>query len=78
MLVLFTDGITEANNSANELYGNDRLRTSLETERGSPKAESVVNAIADDVRRFAGDAPQSDDQTMLAVRYCGPAGKSQP
>jgi sigma-B regulation protein RsbU (phosphoserine phosphatase) len=78
MLVLFTDGITEATNPENELYGDDRLRTSLETERHSPRAESVISAIADDVRRFAGNAPQSDDQTMLVVRYRGPAGKNQP
>ena len=45
---------------------------SLETIRQLSRAESVVNAIAGDVRRFAGNAPQSDDQTMLVLRYHGP------
>ena len=71
-LLLFTDGITEATNAEDELYGDDRLMASLETIRQLSRAESVVNAIAGDVRRFAGNAPQSDDQTMLVLRYHGP------
>ncbi len=76
-LLLFTDGITEATNAEDELYGDDRLMASLETIRQLSRAESVVNAIAGDVRRFAGNAPQSDDQTMLVVRYHGPLGVHQ-
>jgi serine phosphatase RsbU (regulator of sigma subunit) len=76
-LVLFTDGITEATNPENELYGEDRLAASLETHRKLTRAESVVNAIAGDVRRFVGNAPQSDDQAMLVVRYNGSVGVAQ-
>ncbi|HET9264672.1 MAG TPA: SpoIIE family protein phosphatase [Vicinamibacterales bacterium] len=70
-LVLFTDGITEATNSADELYGDDRLRASLDGHRAA-RAAGIVSETAADVRRFAGGAPQSDDQTMLVVRYHGP------
>ena len=76
-LVLFTDGITEATNSADELYGDDRLRPLLETQRDLACAESIVNAIADDVHRFVGTAPQADDETMLVVRYRGSGGVDQ-
>ena len=72
-LVLFTDGISEATNREDELYGDNRLRASAETHGHLPRAESVVAAIAEDVRRFVGNAPQADDQTMLVMRYRGAA-----
>jgi serine phosphatase RsbU (regulator of sigma subunit) len=75
-LVLFTDGITEATNPQEELYGDDRLRTALETHQPA-RAASVVKVIADDVRQFVGSAPQSDDLTMLVVRYRGPVEVDQ-
>jgi serine phosphatase RsbU (regulator of sigma subunit) len=75
-LVLFTDGITEATNSADELYGDDRLRASLDGHRLA-RAAGIVSETAADVRRFVGDAPQSDDQTMLVVRYRGPGDVNQ-
>ena len=76
-LVMFTDGITEATNSEDDLYGDDRLRESLETHPQPARAKSIVNAIAADVRRFVGNAPQSDDQTIVVVRYHGPGGIDQ-
>jgi serine phosphatase RsbU (regulator of sigma subunit) len=78
MLLLFTDGITEATDAQDELYGDDRLAASLETHRQLARAEFVVDAIAGDVRRFVGSAPQSDDLTMLVMRYHGPVGVDQP
>ena len=45
--------------------------------RQPARAKSIVNAIAADVGRFVGNAPQSDDQTMLVVRYHGPDGIDQ-
>jgi sigma-B regulation protein RsbU (phosphoserine phosphatase) len=70
-LVLFTDGITEATNEQEELYGDDRLKAALETREQLPRAKSVVERIAADVRQFVSNAPQSDDLTMLVVRYRG-------
>ena len=76
-LVMFTDGITEATNSADELYGDDRLRALLETHPQPARAESIVNAIAADVGRFVGNAPQSDDQT-IARRAIPRPGRDRP
>ena len=67
---VYTDGIPEATNADNELYGTDRLLDVLNgTEDESP--EGVLNAVNASVRTFAGDAPQFDDETMLCVEYRG-------
>ena len=70
-LVLFTDGITEATNAANEVYGDDRLCALLDSNRQQARADGIVGATVADVRRFVGNAPQFDDQTMLVLRYGG-------
>jgi len=66
-VILFTDGVTEAMNSSNEQFGMNRLTGVFE---GSPpKSASEANAaVFERVRAFAGDAPQSDDITCLALR----------
>ncbi len=61
-LALFTDGISEAMNSANELYGLDRLRDRLAV-RSAPVAV-LGRSILDDVKRFVGGRPQSDDMCL--------------
>jgi phosphoserine phosphatase RsbU/P len=61
-LVLYTDGITEAMNGRDELYGQQRLLTLLESD-----AEGVGRLgrrILDDVKRFVGGRPQSDDMCL--------------
>jgi phosphoserine phosphatase RsbU/P len=64
-LVFFTDGVTEARNPANELYGPERLRAVVGC---APEgAEAVGQAILADVRRFAAGRPQSDDLTVVCV-----------
>lgn len=71
-LFLYTDGVTEADNRRRELFGNDRLKAVLTKSR----AVSVVDRLGEvmqAVRRFAGDAPQADDITMLGLRYHGVA-----
>ncbi|MEW6366780.1 MAG: SpoIIE family protein phosphatase [Acidobacteriota bacterium] len=67
-LILYTDGVTEATDLSVRLYGDHRL---IETVRAhsDESAESVVNAIMASVKRFAEGAPQSDDITILALRY---------
>ena len=77
-LVLFTDGITEATNATDELYGDDRLRALLETNRQLARADGIVSATVADVRRFVGNAPQFDDQTMLVVRFRGGDEVNEP
>lgn len=70
-LCLITDGITEAMNSAGDLYGSARLALLL---RSAPQgAHAIVAALRDDVRQFVGDTEASDDLTLLALRWQGPA-----
>ena len=69
-LVLYTDGVTEAMDTADALFGEERLLRACRGERHrGPKY--VVDSLFGAVRTFAGSAPQSDDITILAVRYLG-------
>jgi sigma-B regulation protein RsbU (phosphoserine phosphatase) len=67
MLVLFSDGVTEAQNEAGEEFGDDRLLDVLRTAATAPAAD-VVTQIFDAIDAFAGHAPQFDDITMFVVR----------
>ncbi len=67
ILVLYTDGVTEAFNSANEAYGEERLREFLLLNRAKP-AGAVLDGLVAEIRRFAGGAPQSDDITLVVVK----------
>jgi sigma-B regulation protein RsbU (phosphoserine phosphatase) len=64
---LFTDGVTEANNPAAELFSEARLKAVLRRVSGRSSAD-VVKAVGAEVRRFVGTAQPWDDITMLAVR----------
>ena len=66
MLVLYTDGITEAMNPQNELYGGKRLRKFLST--GGAGTEELVKGIVSDVEAFALDRSQKDDMCVVCVR----------
>ena len=68
----FTDGVDEAFDAGGALFGQARLLSSLAPLAGTPAA-SVNSTVRDAVRRFAGEAPQSDDMTMLTLRYLGGA-----
>ena len=67
-LFLYTDGLTEAENSAHEQFGEERMDAVLH-KRGS--SEQHLEAVKKAVREFVGDAPQSDDLTMLFIHYLG-------
>ena len=69
-LFLYTDGVPEATNARNELYGTERMMAILNSNRGL-EPEKVLETVKADVDRFVGDAPQFDDLTMLCVRYNG-------
>jgi len=73
VLVLFTDGVTEAMNGVDEAYGDDRLADELLKVASRPAAD-ITQAILDDIRLFTGETPQSDDITLLALRYSGATG----
>lgn len=65
---LYTDGLTEAENPANELFGEGRLLGHIHP--GDSPAD-IVKGLSSAVSEFAGGAPQSDDITMLAILYRG-------
>ncbi len=81
MLVLYTDGVTEAMNPNGDMYGDDGLLEFINKE-GQRDAKGLMESMSTSVRTFASGAPQSDDITALAVRYrANPTGTdhgSQP
>ena len=74
-LFLYTDGITEAENSRQEQFEEPRLYKQLAMFAGNSAAE-VAQGMVDAVHEFTGDAPQSDDITCLAVRLLGFIGET--
>ena len=70
ILFLYTDGLTEAMNQENHLYGKERPLTVLRTSYGD-NARIVVEKMQVDVERYVGSAEQSDDITMLVLHYHG-------
>lgn len=67
LLALYTDGIPEAWNADDEDYGDERLRDLLASLRGRPAGE-VRDAVLADVKAFVGEAPTSDDVTLVLLR----------
>ncbi len=65
-LFLYTDGLTEAENSNHELFGDERMFAALSAELGS---HQQIDTVSQAVQGFVGDAPQSDDLTMLYIRF---------
>ena len=65
-LFLYTDGLTEAENITHEQFGTERMYEVLHTRRG---AQDHLHAVENAVAEFVGDAPQSDDLTMLFIHY---------
>ncbi len=67
-LLLYTDGITEAMDQADALYGEGRLEIFLEQHVGATP-EVLVEQLILAVQEFAVNTPQADDMTLLALRY---------
>lgn len=67
VLLLFTDGVTEAMDSTGTLYGTERL-TAVLAAKAPPDARSAVETVRDDVLAFTAGAEQADDIALLAVR----------
>ena len=77
-LFLYTDGVTEAEGPGDEQFGNDRLLSFLSDigasfdENGETEyCEFICNKVIEETHSFRGDIPQSDDITVLCVRYLG-------
>jgi phosphoserine phosphatase RsbU/P len=67
-LVLFTDGVSEAFNPDDELFGENRLLAYLQGANGN-SAQQTTLGVLEAVRRHAGTAKQSDDITVVSVHY---------
>ena len=66
-LLLYTDGVTEAMNEQHKQFGRERLSNCLQA--GAVTAKQVVDTVLQAVDEFVDGAEQSDDLTMLALRY---------
>jgi len=72
LLLLYTDGITEAHNAQATLFGEERMlqavQTAIATQAGQGlTAQDIQNALLTAVREFAGDTPQFDDITLMII-----------
>ena len=76
-ILLYTDGVTEANDHFDEFYGVERLINCLKNNEGA-SPDDQIKAITDDIAEFTKHAIQFDDITMLLLRYDGPAASGEP
>lgn len=75
-LFLYTDGVTEATDINNKLYGEERLSNALNAHKDMAP-EALLAAVKKDVEAFVGEAPQFDDITMLGLCYHGAKQEGQ-
>ena len=71
VIVIFSDGVTEARNIANDEFGRDRLLSAVRHCHGM-KSDVVLDLILSAVNEFSAGTPQADDITALVLRYRGP------
>lgn len=73
-ILLYTDGLTEAMDKDGNMYTPERLLdySKALTKQGGLSSQQLLECMSECVRQFAAGAEQSDDLTMLAVRYLGP------
>ena len=72
-LFLYTDGVPEATDAKNKMFGTDRMIEALNI---NPDAEprAMLKTVREAVDGFVGDAEQFDDLTMVCVEYLGAKG----
>ena len=70
MIFLYTDGIPEATNANNKMFGMERLLIALNKAKDK-RPEEVLIQVRKDVDKFVGGAEQFDDLTMLCLKYTG-------
>ena len=72
-IIMFTDGVTEAIDEHREMFGEARLRETVES-RPQESARDLVIGLEGAVNAFAGETPQRDDITIMVLTYSGTAG----
>jgi sigma-B regulation protein RsbU (phosphoserine phosphatase) len=65
-IIFYTDGVTEAHNPRDELFGTERLDQSLEN--CTLQAQALLDAVLESVESFAGGRPADDDRTLIVAR----------
>jgi sigma-B regulation protein RsbU (phosphoserine phosphatase) len=70
VLLLYTDGLVDAESEPGEFYGSQRLTEALK-KNGQRSAAQIVEAIGSSVEEFAAGKVPFDDLTMVAVKYTG-------
>ena len=73
-LFVYTDGVPEANNANNELFGTARMLDALNSDIEASSEEMLEN-VYKAVGEYVGEAEQFDDLTMLGFVYHGPQEK---
>lgn len=68
LLLLYTDGITESQNEASEFYGKENL-LQLVTQTDASEPEELVDAVLTDLVAYIGDMDESDDLTLISIKY---------
>ena len=71
MILLYTDGLTEAMNSSAELFGLRRVEEAICGASAFTEAKTVLETMSHAVSEFVNGAEQSDDLTMLVIKYKG-------
>ncbi|MFD2230296.1 SpoIIE family protein phosphatase [Alkalimarinus sediminis] len=69
-LFAYTDGLDEAANDRMELYGDDRILSTV-AEAAPSNANDLINTVVNSVSQFVGDAEAADDLTLLAIHWSG-------
>ena len=69
-LVEYSDGVSEATNINNELFGNERLLAAL-NKNPDASPEELLKTLREDIDTFVGEAPQFDDITMFCMKFFG-------
>ena len=70
IVVVCSDGVTEARNVANEEFGRDRMLEAIQSMH-NVKSDTILEQLLSAVNQFARGAPQADDITVLVFRYTG-------
>ena len=72
-LFLYTDGLTEAMNAEQKMFGDDRMEETAQRliSDGVSTSKSLISGMSDAVEAFVAGAEQSDDLTMMAIRFNG-------
>ena len=73
-LFVYTDGVAEATNADNELFGTERMLVALNKEPDAP-AKQILENVMDGIKQYVDGAEQFDDITMLCLKYRGPGGQ---